>query len=774
MAEHKTLIDKLISSLIGTGISNSNLFTRPAVILWPDPERQWEAVIPILQEKLNQLLTLGVYESSKKRGPAIWVKCMVSRALPEANWPEGTIPILYLPGMAKTDVKNTAYGDLELQPLAEYQYTGVMWLQENGKEWTINAFLQNREEGMNIKIAQDTITKEILKKALPLYLTDSELLYVKERVDYDYLYNVIFPEFIPALLKWICRGDEFIKSLGEDRKEVFRRICQDRFGFEADHKNIKSIIEKLAKRKNGWEQVWQYYSHSPHKYPEVETWLHSLTPEGISLWSDEEEISVWPQLNDEKENDLRSALKKITTMSFLEAVRFLQELHVVHSPRLKWVWAELGFSPLVKSVEHLTAMAKLCSESYPSATIEDIEDYYIRTGHQCDMHMWKAYAAVKTENDKEAVKNAITVVYKPWLENLTLKYQKHVDSLNTCLQTQTYIDEDDTFVLFVDAFRYDIASEFIATLPTNKFKCKITYKRCALPSLTPTAKPEVSPLADVISDESTFNEFRPQFKNGKDVTSQSFKDMLETKGFSFVSSASDIDLLCKNWQETGEIDTKGHEEQSGMVRRIPECLEQLHELIQAAFEKGIKRIKIVTDHGWLLLPGGLPKESMPADLTETRWGRCALLKEGVQSSLSHLPWYWNKNIYIAYAPGISFFKKNQEYAHGGISLQECVVPVITIENLNVSVTNAKIASVKWVNLRCNIETTGAPDGYQIDIRTKFTDSITSVVLSQDKSIHNNRCSILIDDEAENQAVNIVLMDETGVIIDKKIGIAGNN
>jgi hypothetical protein len=769
-----SLLDKLISSLINARISNSNLFTRPAVILWPDPEKQWESVIPMLQEKLTHLIVLGTYESAKKQGPAIWVKCMVSRTLPEANWAEGTIPVVYLPGMSKTDIRNTAYGDLELQPLAEYQYTGVMWLQENGKEWTVNAFLQNREEGMNIKIAQDAVTREILKKALPLYLTDSELLYVKERVDYDYLYNVIFPEFVSALLKWICRGDEFLKSLGEDRKEVFRRICLDRFGFEADHKNIKSIIEKLAKRKNGWEQVWQYYSHSPYKYPEVESWLRSLTPEGISLWSDEAEISVWPQLNDEKENDLRNALKKIAKMSSLEAVRFLQELQTVHSPRLAWVWAELGLSPLAKSVEHLATMTKISSESYPAATIEDIEDYYVKTGHQCDMHMRKAYAAIKTENDKEAVKNAITVVYKPWLENLTLKYQKHVDALSTGSVMQKYLDDDDAFVLFVDAFRYDIASEFIATLPANKYKSTITYKRCALPSLTPTAKPAVSPLADAISDESEFNEFRPQFKNGKDVTSPTFKDMLETKGFSFVNSATDIDVQGKHWQETGEIDTRGHEEQSGMIRRIPECLDKLHELIRVAFDKGIKRIKIVTDHGWLLLPGGLPKESMPADLTETRWGRCALLKEGVQSNLSHHPWYWNKNIYIAYAPGISFFKKNQEYAHGGISLQECVVPVITIENLNASVANAKIASVKWVNLRCNVETTGAPDGYQIDIRTKFTDSVTSVVLSQDKSLRNNRCSILIDDEAENQAVTIVLVDENGVIIDKKIGIAGNN
>ena len=56
----------------------------------------------------------------------------------------------------------------------------------------------------------------------------------------------------------------------------------------------------------------------------------------------------------------------------------------------------------------------------------------------------------------------------------------------------------------------------------------------------------------------------------------------------------------------------------------------------------------------------------------------------------HLPWRWNESIFIAYAPGISFFKKNEEYAHGGISIQECLVPTILIENPNAAKVNAKI------------------------------------------------------------------------------------
>jgi hypothetical protein len=62
----------------------------------------------------------------------------------------------------------------------------------------------------------------------------------------------------------------------------------------------------------------------------------------------------------------------------------------------------------------------------------------------------------------------------------------------------------------------------------------------------------------------------------------------------------------KYWQEIGDIDTKGHEEQADMVKRVEELFEQIQEALDVAFEKGVKRIKIVTDHGWLLMPGGLP------------------------------------------------------------------------------------------------------------------------------------------------------------------------
>jgi len=56
-----TLLDALIQSLSRAGEYNRDDQVAAAVILWPDKERQWEPVLPVLRERLPHLLTLGPY-----------------------------------------------------------------------------------------------------------------------------------------------------------------------------------------------------------------------------------------------------------------------------------------------------------------------------------------------------------------------------------------------------------------------------------------------------------------------------------------------------------------------------------------------------------------------------------------------------------------------------------------------------------------------------------------------------------------------------------------
>jgi|ERR1022692_1610405 hypothetical protein len=46
----------------------------PCAVLWPDPERLWESVMPELQPMLPELFLLGSYVPEKRTGPALWLR----------------------------------------------------------------------------------------------------------------------------------------------------------------------------------------------------------------------------------------------------------------------------------------------------------------------------------------------------------------------------------------------------------------------------------------------------------------------------------------------------------------------------------------------------------------------------------------------------------------------------------------------------------------------------------------------------------------------------
>ncbi|WP_040479453.1 BREX-1 system phosphatase PglZ type B [Mariniradius saccharolyticus] len=768
------LSDKVIRALSWTAQHNSSLMEKPEVILWPDPERVWEEVIILLQEKLPGLLNYGKFQPERKTGPAIWIKCMVARLLPEADWDAESTPIIYLPGVSKADLRKVETAVFDLQPLLEYQYTGNLFLQENGKEWTVTAFVENSNQGFGIKVQKDTATKVALKKALPTIFNQPDPFQNKTLIDAPFLNTLVFPEINESILQWINQGDDFLISMDSSKQVVFKELCKAQFDFEPNFKNIKEIALKLGSQMGNWKTVWQLYANNPRKYPNVEERLRQAKPEDLGTGMFALPTDSWPQCNDVEEEKLYESLTAVSKKDIRTAESEIHKLDQIHRRRKSWIWAELDKTPLAFALGYLSKLVEKSQASFGGFSLEELQNYYVNEGFEVDQLMRGALKAVKSSRDKDAVTSVINLFYKPWLEAITSRFQKLIQENSAIFTDQPVGEETEDFVLFVDAFRFELAKEFVSILAQKSSGIKVSLEPTwsAIPSLTPTAKPKVSPIASVISVNSECKDFRPQLKNTKDLSTAAFRDILKTKGFEYVAKVSDIQAGQRYWMEIGDIDTKGHQEQSGLVKRVEELFELVQETVEGIFEKGYRRIKIVTDHGWLLLPGGLPKTQLNADLTETRWGRCALMKEGAFTPLLHLPWRWNPSVYIAYAPGISFFKVNEEYAHGGISIHECLIPEIILENLSQPKKLALITKVKWTNLKCNVETENAPDGYWIDVRTKATDENSSIVISKNQSISENKGRVMVSEDAEGNAATVLLLDLQGIIIDKILTTVG--
>jgi len=77
----------------------------------------------------------------------------------------GSVPVVYLPGYARSDVRAVEDADARLKPVAEFQYRGCIFSQQNGRDWTLAAFLESKQGGLGIHVADDQATRDALLRA---------------------------------------------------------------------------------------------------------------------------------------------------------------------------------------------------------------------------------------------------------------------------------------------------------------------------------------------------------------------------------------------------------------------------------------------------------------------------------------------------------------------------------------------------------------------------------------------------------------------------------
>jgi hypothetical protein len=84
-AEAQRAADALIASLHASLLAGDGM-APPVTVLWTDGDGQWAELVTRLRGEFASLFTLGDYDPERRTGPAIWLRCVVDRALP-AVWP---------------------------------------------------------------------------------------------------------------------------------------------------------------------------------------------------------------------------------------------------------------------------------------------------------------------------------------------------------------------------------------------------------------------------------------------------------------------------------------------------------------------------------------------------------------------------------------------------------------------------------------------------------------------------------------------------------------
>ena len=330
---------------------------------------------------------------------------------------------------------------------------------------------------------------------------------------------------------------------------------------------------------------------------------------------------------------------------------------------------------------------------------------------------------------------------------------------------------DDGCLLFADGLRYDLGRRLTERLEGLGCRVALNHRWAATPTVTATAKPAVTPVAPKIEGESLGADFYPRIAaTGKDAGAQILRDAMEEEGYQVVSNGTLLFPTTNpafGWTEAGDIDHLGHKIKIRLAREISQEIERLANRVMDLFEAGWRSVRIVTDHGWLLLPGGLPKVDLPKHLTASRWARCAVIAGSSTPEVMRYPWYWNNTYTFATAPGIACFNKSEEYAHGGLSLQECLIPDLLVERTGGAAVAASIQSITWRGMRCLIEATVSGGNITADLRLERPNGDSVVMAAKELDEDGSTSLVMAGDEHESDPLVLVLLDSDGNILTKK-------
>ena len=263
-----------------------------------------------------------------------------------------------------------------------------------------------------------------------------------------------------------------------------------------------------------------------------------------------------------------------------------------------------------------------------------------------------------------------------------------VDRLRTALWSA---DGGRRAVIVSDACRWDLARCLREKLP---YDCELTPTLTTLPTTTPFGMTALLPL-----DERPLSvEFRAQGLSIRQGGSHNLATRDGRRAFLEAALAGrsssppvqfvDMDDLLRGQAVPNAplvvvfdntIDEQGHKGTEELPGLVEPFVGNLKRTIDRLHEAGVAAVHLVTDHGFLLLPPdavdalGQP-EALPAQTLakDERWA--ALKTDAPVSELVRRPLPLAPDIQLGFARGVRTLVKAPGFLHGGISLQECVIP----------------------------------------------------------------------------------------------------
>lgn len=771
-----TLLETLLADLEKALGWNQNSEVAPVCLLWPDEDRLFESAFQLLAAHDPRFYSLGEWNEQARRGPAVWLRWKLDSGQMSDPATGGAPPICYLPGVARAGLRPEESVADELKPLCELLFRGRAWAHENGKDQTPLAWLL----GHDVDIAGDAPTREALARALPkLWPMSFDALRGRGTLragDFD---EILHPEPIENLLSWMNDAAAFESACGSAAWKAFVSMAKTRWNLSIAKDGPLGAAEKLAGGAPEWEAVWKSFERSATRFEGVTTLLERLRPSATQVQGslfDEEKRLRYPSLCAANEAILRGSLDALAGQSAGEARAQIAELNSLGGIWRTSLWAKIGRAPLALALEKLLDLGQRTEQPPMGTSPHEMAQNWATEGWKTDALVWETLALGPMESDFAALKSATRALYGDWLDAAARLFAERVNAQGAAAMSSSGGESplpkaaSHTTHLFADGLRLDLAHKLRERLEKLGFHCDLDWRFGALPGVTPTAKPAATPLDSALLRGG--EKLSAAWADGRKVTADNLRGELEKAGFTILHGleTGNPKISGKAWLECGNFDSMGHGFGAGLALQLDAEINNLASRIAALLRSGWGTVEVITDHGWLMLPGGLPKAHLPEHLTEIRKGRCARLKTGQSSEFQSVPWHWDESVEIAVAPGARCFEEGREYEHGGLSLQECVVPVLRVMGDKKMEAAGQILEARWRGLRLRTKTQG---GHSLDLRKSQADEASSICGGAKTVSSTGETSLVVEDDSlVGLAAHLVLLDYSGEILHKLLVTVG--
>ena len=344
-------------------------------------------------------------------------------------------------------------------------------------------------------------------------------------------------------------------------------------------------------------------------------------------------------------------------------------------------------------------------------SIDDINDfaqYYQTYVAKVDAAMRKLYVAwLSDEKVLRPIQHYYEILNKVILEkwySLNKQYKQNQFSyLNNILSAN-----DHCAVIVGDGLRLEIADKVADRVKNSHFDCKIERKTgfCALPSITEVGMSMLYGAGDLTkSAQERFDKLK------KDIPDVEIKQL---------DKLSDSDTASKLVLCFGDIDQVGEKKQLQGLKDIDSYEEQLAVAIGRLLDMGYSKVFVTTDHGFVIT--GILDESDKVEApvaagikVEERY----VLSDNEIYGVDLIEGNYFNYRYAYFAKTDKPFKTKGAYgyAHGGLTPQECIIPMYCFSSgeqvfsISVSIQNkVELCSISGNYYKLKLKASGDASG----------------------------------------------------------------